>query len=295
MNFLVCGRMKKGKTTLALYLAEQHSPGRVAWDSKHDIVGAVYVTNSEELEDAIQTGQWRNGLIVFRPNGLRIEQDFSEMCAVLFNPPKRFECFSLVIDEAKQLQGPHSIDPYLDVAIRQHPRSVLIVQTTHSLQDWHRASKDLMTELYCFRLIGNSLESVVDYCDGGPDFRAAIESLPDHHCVRVNFEAAKGESDWEVWDHPELWGPKSKQEAVIYAEGNPGRESGAGTAGSGRSGGSGNYKGSWLRPGQPGGHLRDTGQAVCGRARSQGAGTRGSTQTQTRPGTSARSVVAVGV
>lgn len=206
MNVLVCGRMKEGKTTFALNLAHEWAKGTVVWDPRHMIeTDGVYVTSGDELEDAIQDKEWEKGPIVFRPNGLELEDQFNEMCEVLFTPPERFDHFSLVIDEAADMQSPHSITPQLSRCIRQHPRSVLIIQTTHSLQDWHRASKDLTNCIYCFRLIGRSLKAVMEFCDGSRELENTIKTLPRHHLVRINFEASDEEQEFTVIDDPESW------------------------------------------------------------------------------------------
>jgi hypothetical protein len=197
--------MKQGKTTLALFLCRQFSPGIVVWDPRHMIdYGAVFVDTPGELQEAIDDERWLAGPIIYRP-GMDPEEDFDAMCSVLFSPPERYRHWALLIDEASQLQRPQSINQRLDQAVRQHPRSVLIVQTTHSLQDWHRASKDLMSQLYCFRMQGRSLDAVIDYVDGDDELREVIRTLPDHWCVRYNFEAMQGEPVWEVWDNPKLW------------------------------------------------------------------------------------------
>lgn len=204
MNILICGRMKQGKTTLALYLAKEWCKGRIAWDPRHRITGSVYVHNAEELEDAIHEKKWRDGLIVFRPDGLRLEEQFDELCSVLFTPVERFDHFALIIDEAADLQSAHRISPRLSQCIRQHPRTVLIIQTTHSLQDWHRASRDLTNAVYSFCLRGNSLRALVDFCDGGDELYNLIKTLPRHHCVRILLEEST-EEEIIVLDDPKEW------------------------------------------------------------------------------------------
>jgi hypothetical protein len=209
--------MKEGKTTLALYLAREWANGVVVWDPRHRITGAVYVQDAEELEDAIQQKEWQKGLIIYRPDGLRIEEQFDEMCGVLFTPVERFDHFALVIDEASQMQSAHRISERLSQAVRQHPRSVLIIQTTHSLQDWHRASKDLTSDVYSFRLRGRSLQALMDFCDGDKELEQQVKSLPHHHCVRINLEAGE-EEEIETLDDPTEWfSPDSKIEEDEYA------------------------------------------------------------------------------
>lgn len=208
MIVLVCGRIKEGKTSRALYLAHQWSQGVVVWEPRHRMTPAdlpacyfnktiLYVQSGDELEDAISDGRFLEGPIVFWPDGLTLEQDFIEMCDVLFDPPERFNNFALIVDEAADLQSAHRITPHLQRAIKQHPRDVLIVQTTHSLQDWHRSSRDLTSEVHTFRLRGRSLESLIDFCDGDQELYYKIKSLPRHHAVRINFEAADGEMEIE--------------------------------------------------------------------------------------------------
>lgn len=204
---------------MAIYVAGRWSPGVIIWDPRHmidedyvrpvwpDVQEVTFVQNGDELQDAIDHNEWRKGPIVFRPNATRLREDFQEMCGVLFDPPEKYSGsgFSLVIDEAAQLQGPNSIDPHLDRAVRQHPRSVLVVQTTHSLQDWHRASKDLMSQLYCFRQVGRSLKAVVEFCDEDEDFEETIRTLPQHWCVRYDFEAVQGQDTWFLLYEPRQW------------------------------------------------------------------------------------------
>lgn len=214
MNTVICGRMKEGKTTLALYLAKEWSNGVIAWDPRHRITGAIYVQNADELEDAICNQEWQKGTIVYRPSGLRIEEEFDEMCGVLFTPVERFDHFALVVDEASQMQSAQRISARLSQAVRQHPRSVLIIQTSHSLQDWHRASKDLTSDIYSFRLRGRSLQALMDFCDGDKKLEEQVKTLPRHHCVRINLEATDdGEEEITLLDDPQKWfSPDSKVE-----------------------------------------------------------------------------------
>lgn len=216
MIILCCGRIKEGKTSRALYLARQWSIGVIVWDPRHRITPAdlpasygddnriTYVASGDELEDAIEERSFENGPIIFWPDGTNLEGDFVEMCEVLFDPPERFGSggFALVVDEAADLQSAHRIQPQLQRAVKQHPRSVLIVQTTHSLQDWHRSSRDLTSEVHTFRLRGRSLDALVDFCDGDAELHEKIKTLPRHHAVRINFEA---DGDLEIEDIGPEW------------------------------------------------------------------------------------------
>ena len=206
-NILVCGRIKQGKTTLAIYLAHQHSPGVVVWDPRHMQHGyIVRPPIGENLEEAIQAGAYHEQPIVVWPSG-NLEEEFADTCGVLFSPPERFSGdgednggFAFVVDEAADLQKAQSINDALRVVVKQHPRSVVVIQTTHSLQEWNRSSKDTMSCLYCFRLQGRSLTYAVEYADveDEEELHTAIRSLPEHYFIKVDFESEPGVAEWEV-------------------------------------------------------------------------------------------------
>jgi hypothetical protein len=238
LNILCCGRMKEGKTSFALWLARNWKAGCVvAFDPRHMIDEEMaehagfneieIVEDAEELQRAIEEVQAGNEhreeddrrgtvLIVFRPSGFDLGSQFDEMAGVLFEPPEKYHNWALVVDEAATLQSAHNIAPHLSRAVRQHPRSVLIIQTTHSLQDWHRASKDLQSHLFCFRLMGRSLKSVVEFCDASEEMEETIKTLPPHHLVHVNFESHAGAPEFTVIDDPSMW-----WEGETVDDGNP--------------------------------------------------------------------------
>jgi muconolactone delta-isomerase len=165
-----------------------------------------YIVTPEELEDAIQEKKYDKQPIVIWPSG-NLEEEFDRVCEVLFNPPERFSGdgassggFAFVVDEAADLQTSNSIKDSLRIAVKQHPRSVIVIQCTHSLQEWNRSSKDTMSGLYCFRLQGRSLKYVVEYADvdDEDELEQALKSLPEHAYVFIDFEAQPGLAEFEV-------------------------------------------------------------------------------------------------
>jgi hypothetical protein len=203
-NILVCGRIKQGKTTLAIFLGHEHSAGVIVWDPRHMQKG--YIVTPEELEDAIQEKKYREAPIIIWPSG-DLETEFEKVCSVLFNPPERFSGngkdsggFAFVVDEAADLQTSNSINDSLRIAVKQHPRSVVVIQCTHSLQEWNRSSKDTMSHLYCFRLQGRSLKYTVEYADveDEEEFSEALKTLPEHSYVHVDFESTPGAPAYEI-------------------------------------------------------------------------------------------------
>lgn len=212
-NILVCGRIKQGKTTLAIYLAHEHSTGVVVWDPRHMQHGyIVRPPIAENLEDAIQEKRYLTQPIVIWPDS-QLESEFEETCSVLFNPPERFSGngkdsggFAFVVDEAADLQKAQSINDSLRVVVKQHPRSVVVIQCTHSLQEWNRSSKDTMSHLYCFRLQGRSLQYAVEYADveDEEELAQAIKTLPEHSYVHIDFESEPGVTEYDICEplHP---------------------------------------------------------------------------------------------
>lgn len=203
MNSIFCGRRKEGKTTLAIYHALMSSPGVVVWNPRLNIEG-IQVHDADELEAAIENKDYEDGIIVYNPDGRKIREDFEEMTIALFDPPNKYAefGFSLVIDEASQLQGSNSVDENLDLIIRQHPSTVNVYQTTHSLQDFSRSSKDLMDNLYCFQLKGRSLKAVIEYSDIDEATGETIKNLETHHFYHHGFTA---EPDIFIPNDPKVW------------------------------------------------------------------------------------------
>jgi muconolactone delta-isomerase len=206
-NILVCGRIKQGKTTLAIFLAHEHSPGVIVWDPRHMQRGfIVRPPIAENLEDAIKEKAYLHSPIVIWPSG-DLETEFAEVCSVLFNPPERFSGdgkgnggFAFVVDEAADLQKAQSINDSLRIVVKQHPRAVNVIQCTHSLQEWNRSSKDTMSHLYLFRLQGRSLTYAVEYADvdDEEELTQVLRSLPEHSYVHVDFESVPGAPAYEV-------------------------------------------------------------------------------------------------
>lgn len=233
------------------------------WDPRHMIKGfIVRPPIAENLEDAIQEKAYDKQPIIVWPSG-NLEDEFAEVCSVLFNPPERFSGdgkknggFAFVVDEAADLQKSQSINDSLRVVVKQHPRSVIVIQCTHSLQEWNRSSKDTMSHLYCFRLQGRSLQYAVEYADveDEEDLHETLRSLPEHSYVHIDFESSPGTSEYEVCEPLPLAAVesiergekprfrKTKEEESFYAEASrekeEGQERGRGDLARGRAEGS---------------------------------------------------------
>jgi len=165
-----------------------------------------HLESKDYLRRDEKTGQWIAQPLVCGFEG-DIGQWFSDLVATIFPPKFRgFEGkISLIVDECRDLQSPHTINPALNRLVRQAPiPRVLIAQNTHQLQDWNSASKSVMDELYLFRQQGPRNRALVtEMC--GEEVWDIVEKLPQHHCVRYWFKRNGDEKQWEIWDKPEKW------------------------------------------------------------------------------------------
>lgn len=225
---LCCGTRREGKTTLAIHLAREWSPTVAAWDPRGSIAKIVGLGNyievrtPEEMRQHLTAGDYlhdENGntfptpkILVYRSES---EDGFQELCDVLF--PPYFEGFqgglALIVDEAGTLQSPHQIHPALNRVIGQCPDSILVVQTTHMISEWHGKSRSCMNELFLFRQIGaRNWQIVAENC--GDDVAEQCMHLKPHHLVHYWFDRQDG-IQWELWDRPEVWELNSLDNTLV--------------------------------------------------------------------------------
>lgn len=213
MNICIVGTREEGKTTLAMALAQRRYEAVIAFDPRGLIEAPEenIVRSPEELEEAIEKEKWRNGPVVYRVDSMDLDDDFAEFCSVLFPPNFPHGGFAVVVDEAGLLQSANSMRPDLFRIIKTHPTkppSVLIIQTMHTLSETYGKTRSLINEYYIFRLTArNDLDAVATLVGvRAPEVTELVADLPQHHCIRfINSRVPEGQSQWELWDQPELW------------------------------------------------------------------------------------------
>jgi hypothetical protein len=219
MNINLVGRRLEGKTSLAEFLARRYK-ARVAWDVRCMIPG-IYVYTPEDLQIAIEEREWERDTIVYRPISGDVENEFHEVCGVLFPPHFRYGGFAFLVDEAGELQTAHGISPDLLRIIKQHPthpprESVMILQTNHRLAEFNNSCKALLDELYIFQTTLPGDLDALEKHTGLPEITPIVRTLPKHHCVRYLYGRQDvGAPQFEVWDNPDMWKPPNATVVVI--------------------------------------------------------------------------------
>lgn len=211
MNSIVIGTRGEGKSTLALWLANQTHAAVIVFDPRA-MYGGHVVESSDELIDALDSHLYEDGEPIVYQFDAEPEVAFADMASVLFPPRSEGERggFALIVDEAGELQGPNTILPELRLAVARHPLEgdlrVHIIQTTHRLAEYSGKTKTVFDHLYIFRTQNpRDLSMLVDFTDS-PELVDIVRNLPPHHLVHYAASRREdGRPQWELWDDPGVW------------------------------------------------------------------------------------------
>jgi len=210
LNSICVGTRGEGKSTLALYLANQSHTAIVVFDPRGMFDGHI-VYSAGELEEALDQEDYLDGQpIVYRFDHGDANQAFEEMARVLFPPQFTRGGFALIVDEAGDLQSSQSINLELRRAIAQHPTQgemrVHMIQTSHRISEFNGKTKTCLDYIYQFRTNNpRDHQALVDFTDD-PAIVEVVRELPPHHLVRYEFKRREdGGPQWEVWNDPGAW------------------------------------------------------------------------------------------
>jgi len=155
MNALVIGYRAQGKSTLALALARVHHPNVVIWDPRAQYAGGVVIHRASDLKLWLEDDD-RMDILIFQPeigsDKPGKSEQFSELVAIIREG--HWGNFSIIVDEAHELQRPQGINPELDWLMRQAPREgpaeITVIQTCHALVDYHPTVHRLISDAFIF-------------------------------------------------------------------------------------------------------------------------------------------------
>lgn len=214
MNVIISGTRGEGKSTLSLWIARMFADTVVIWDPRGTFSACGIECNDvDELFDALDDKRYlptNKSLPKPLPLVLRCDDItpamFGDAMRRIFPSYFRFKGkIAIIIDEARELQSPHWIEPQLNRLIRQHPMDrVAIIQNTHQLMDWNSATKSVTDDVYLFRQTGPRNKKVLDE-HFGSEVADVVMELPKHHIVHCWFDNRGTEKPWEVMSNPSQW------------------------------------------------------------------------------------------
>jgi hypothetical protein len=188
----VIGRRREGKTTLALHLALQNPGGVAAFDIRREYRGFPTARTAEEFSSLLDSVP---RVVVYQPQ-FDLRSEFSAFALALW----RRGFFTLLIDEASQLQTASGAHEWLDRFVRMADCSVSLVQALHRPVDASVLCRSLATDWYIFRTTEpRDLEAVAERC--GEEVARAASSLPHHHFVHFEVDAQRS----NVCADPRSW------------------------------------------------------------------------------------------
>ena len=111
--------------------------------------------------------------------------------------------FTLLVDEASQLQGPSFIEPQLDRFVRMAPGGgVPIIQTMHRPRDSNGLCRSLASDWYIFRtMLGRDVQVIAEHC--GEELAQRVSEFQEggYQCLHWNDATGSGDivCDSSAW------------------------------------------------------------------------------------------------
>lgn len=197
LKVLCIGVSQTGKSTFALHLALTTGKQVVIWDANEVFVDVVRspVYTPDDLFDALRKGE---PVIVYDATNVEDRHaEFERVAAVL----ECFDCHTLLVDEAGDVQRPNDPNSGLDRLYRRAGRRKNdIIETTHKATDIATLNRTLTTDTYLFAMPNKKSRKIIaDEFSEEAANQAAL--LPDY--VYIHFQNRTGEM--ELVDDPESW------------------------------------------------------------------------------------------
>lgn len=208
---IVIGVRRQGKSTLTLSLAMKSSPGTVIFDPNNQFRMIKPVHTPQELHWALEDNEQK--IVRYLPDPDRIWDDFTEFAKVVWYTLGGQ--YSLIIDEADQIQTPNKMNSMLAMFVRRaptdedYPNTVNIYQSTHRPGDLNSVVKALATDWYIFRMTLARDVQVIDE-QWGEEIAAKVQQL-DKFTFLHAWLAEGGVRKYEIVADPSTWYVKLRQ------------------------------------------------------------------------------------
>lgn len=194
---LYLGRRRQGKSTLAFHHALQQKGGIVVFDINAQFRDCPGVRTSDlaEFDTLVSNSQER--IVIFRP-ARNVNEEFGAFCECLW---KR-QGYTLLIDEASQVQSAAGCNEWLDRFMRMAPPELKIFQTLHRPRDSATLCRSLATDWFIFRTtLPRDLDVIEEQC--GEEARVRVAGFEEGSRVFYHWDDSLGKG--EIIDHPESW------------------------------------------------------------------------------------------
>jgi hypothetical protein len=201
MNAVFTGRRRSGKTTLAFYKAQRNGGGIIVFDPKREFRGWPDTFSTvEEVDDAAKR-KHAPTVIVFHPQG-DSDEEFTLLgewviqqheIAMAKDWDKKGFHFTLLVDEAHNIQGPNWTNPkLLQILSQNRPEILDVFLTVQSPKDAFNRIKSRISDWYIF---STNLPSDLEYIhkELGVSRKDAerITTLGDHEYAHFYFDGGQ--------------------------------------------------------------------------------------------------------
>jgi hypothetical protein len=215
MNVIEFGRRRRGKSTLAMHIARMKKANIVVFDPNNQFANGHIFTDTSEMESFLRSDGVASArtpvVIIYRPAG-DVETHFDEFASVMW----KYGNYTLIIDEAHNLQKPQSVNPWLNKFIRQAPteadapHTVNLIQCMHRPQDANGIVVSQATHLIFFRFTKErDLKVVENEC--GLDCATAVRDLQGREFVIYFVDDER----FEVVDDTTSWYEEIRPAATV--------------------------------------------------------------------------------
>lgn len=228
MNAIFTGRRRSGKTTLAFFMALEADGGIIVYDPKNEFLGWPNTVSSVEELDAASKRK-DSLIVVYHPNG-DTEKEFvpvgewilrQHSIAMQQHWIERGLCFTLLIDEAHNLQGPNwTNSELLQILSQNRPEILNVYQTFQSPKDAFNRIKSRVSDWYIF---STNLPSDIEYLEReigvSSDDLSRIQFMGDYEYAHFHFDGGTPVAEFGIL--PEALAPEliyTKEGEAIMAE-----------------------------------------------------------------------------
>jgi len=174
MNVLVIGRRGLGKSTLAMWKADELNGNQIYFDPGNQFQNVDLKTyDLKEFQERLENWPEDESFVIsYVPPKGNVEAWWNLFASTVWDFTGVHDgasSFVLVIDEAHRIQSPQTINDNLDEFIRRSPRRergdanpIDIIQTTHLPQDLFRVSWSESDYVYFFNVFDKRALKAID-------------------------------------------------------------------------------------------------------------------------------------